>query len=187
LKPLLLLAVACAILVMTGMGMAGATDRRGGARAGLAPDQWQAEARPYFVDFRSRAGYFFGHTFIVYGRLDPAGRPRDARYAGIYPRDDEIGLIVGMMVPVPASVRGVEGDVNEPATNVYRRKLTAAQYARLKAAVHQAARSERHWNLLTYNCNDFAIDIANALDLRTPPSMLLPVYFIAGLRALNDR
>jgi hypothetical protein len=112
---------------------------------------------------------------------------RDARYAGIYPTDDELGLVLGMVVPVPASVRGVDGDINEPATNVYRRRLTAVQYARLKAAIDRVARSERHWNLLTYNCNDFAINIASALNMRTPSSMLLPAYFITGLRVLNNR
>ena len=28
----------------------------------------------YFIDFRSRAGYVFGHTYIVYGRLNTRGR-----------------------------------------------------------------------------------------------------------------
>lgn len=185
-KPLTFLAIACA-LVMVHPGVAAGAEwsRDDGVRA--AAKQWRATGRPYFVDFRSRAGYFFGHTFIVYGHLDAEGRARDARYAGIYPRDDELGLIVGMVIPVPASVRGVDGDIKEPATNVYRRRLTAAQYARLEAAIDRAARSERHWNLLTYNCNDFAINIATALNMRTPSSMLLPVYFIAELRILNGR
>jgi len=181
----MLLVVSCAIIVMTGKGVAGGAGGSSDGYAGAAPNQWQAEVKPYFVDFRSRAGYFFGHTFIVYGRLDAGGRPHDIRYAGIYPRDDELGLVVGMVIPVPASVRGVEDDYKEPATNVYRRRLTAAQYVRLNATVHHVTQSERHWNLLTYNCNDFATDIAHALGLRTPSSMLLPVHFIAELRALN--
>jgi len=36
----------------------------------------------YFIDFRSRAGYAFGHTYIVYGRLNTRGQPVEARYAG---------------------------------------------------------------------------------------------------------
>jgi hypothetical protein len=183
-----LLAAGCVILVMAASGVAAGADRwpDGRVRA-AAPTRWQPEPRPYFVDFRSRAGYFFGHTFIVYGRVDAEGRPRGARYAGIYPRDDELGLIIGMAIPVPASVRGVEGDFEEPATNIYRRRLTAAQYARLEAVVHRVTRSERYWNLLTYNCNDFAVDVAGALNMRTPSSMLLPRSFIAELRVLNGR
>lgn len=186
LKLLTVVAVAC-VFVMAGRNEAAGLDRPRDGGVRVTVGQWRAEARPYFVDFRSRQGYFFGHTFVVYGRLDTAGRARDARYAGIYPRDDELGLIVGMVFPVPASIRGVKGDVSEPATNVYRRRLTGAQYARLEAAIDRVARSERHWNLLTYNCNDFAIDIASALNMRTPSPMLLPEYFIAELRVLNGR
>lgn len=186
-RPLTIVAVSCAIHAIAASGVATAADRSRGAYARAASSQWQAEARPYFVDFRSRAGYVFGHTFIVYGRLDAAGRAHGVRYAGIYPRDDELGLMVGMAIPVPASVRGVKGDYEEPVTNVYRRRLTAAQYARLEATVHRVTQSERYWNILTYNCNDFAVDIANALNMRTPSSMLLPANFIAELRVLNGR
>ena len=168
-------------------GVAAGADRSRDTYARGTSGQWQAEARPYFVDFRSRAGYVFGHTFIVYGRLDAAGHAHGGHVAGIYPRDDELGLMVGMAIPVPASVRGVEGDYEEPVTNVYRRRLTAAQYARLEATVHRVTQSERYWNILTYNCNDFAVDIANALNMRTPSSMLLPANFIAELRVLNGR
>jgi hypothetical protein len=150
-----------------------------------ASAEWRVEAEGYFVDFRSRPGYLFGHTFIVYGRLDAGGRALDVRYAGIYPRDDELGLVIGTIIPVPASVRGVKGDFEESVTSVYRRRLTATEYARLRAAVRRATQSEHHWNLLTYNCNDFAVDIARALGLRTPSSMLLPAYFVAELRFLN--
>src|SRR5205814_7167892 len=31
----------------------------------------------YFIDFRSRAGYMFGHTYIVYGRLNTPEQPVD--------------------------------------------------------------------------------------------------------------
>jgi hypothetical protein len=165
--PLTFLAIACA-LVMVDPGVAGGAERSRDLGVRAVAEEWGATGRPYFVDFRGRAGYFFGHTFIVYGRLDAEGRAREVRYAGIYPTDDELGLIVGMVVPVPASVRGVDGDIKEPATNVYRRRLTASQYARLEAAIDRVARSERHWNLLTYNCNDFAINIAGALNMHTP-------------------
>ena len=62
----------------------------------------------YFIDFRSRAGYVFGHTYIVYGRLDTRGQPVGVRYAGIYPLDNGRGLVFGSVIPVAASVRGLE-------------------------------------------------------------------------------
>lgn len=180
---LTLLAIVCAILAMTHRAAADGADRSGDV-AGRGAGGWHAEA-PYFVDFRSRPGYLFGHTFIVYGRLDTSGRVIEAHYAGIYPRDDEVGLVLGSLIPVPASVRGVKGDFEEPATGLYRKRLTEAEYVRLTAAVRHAAETKHHWNLLTYNCNDFAVEVARALNMRTPPSLLLPANFIAELRLLN--
>jgi hypothetical protein len=139
----------------------------------------------YFVDFRSRPGYLVGHTFVVYGRLDTAGRPADTRYAGSYPLDGQRGLIIGSFVPVPASVRGVEEDYRQPPSNIYRRRLSARQFARLERIVRRLRADEHWWNLLFANCNDFAIGVARRLGMRTPPSWLLPREFIAGLRALN--
>lgn len=186
-KSLMLLAIGCALIATTDRDSAAAVERQRHGYARATIKERQAADKPYFVDFRSRPGYLFGHTFILYGRLDARGRARASRYAGIYPVNGQLGLIIGTVIPVPASVRGVEGDVREPATNVYRRRLTAAQYERLKAAVRHEARSERYWNLLTYNCNDFAINIASALNLHTPFSMLLPASFVAELRTMNSR
>ena len=53
----------------------------------------------YFIDFRARRGAVLGHTFIAYGRLGAAGQPLDVEYAGNYPAD-EMGLVVGMVIPV---------------------------------------------------------------------------------------
>ena len=141
----------------------------------------------YFVDFRSRPAYLFGHSFIVYGRLNARGKPVDTRRAGIYPIDGQAGLIMGSVWPVPASVRGVEDDYKERASNIYRRRLSATQYARLLRVVGGLKRSEREWNLLFKNCNDFAIEVAKGMDMTAPPSWLPPYYFVAGLRALNSR
>ena len=140
----------------------------------------------YFVDFRSRPAYLFGHSFIVYGRLDAHGRPVGTRRAGIYPIDGQAGLIMGsVLLPVQASVRGVEDDYKERPSNIYRRLLSAAEYARLLRVVGGLKRSEREWNLLFKNCNDFAIEVAKGMDMTSPPSWLPPYYFVAGMRALN--
>ena len=139
----------------------------------------------YFVDFRSRPAYLFGHSFIVYGRLDARGRPIDTRRAGIYPIDGQAGLIMGSVLTVQASVRGVDDDFKERPSNIYRKRLNAAEYARLLGVVGGLKRSEREWNLLFKNCNDFAIEVAKGMDMISPPSWLPPYYFVAGMRALN--
>lgn len=140
----------------------------------------------YFVEFRSRPGYLFGHTYLVYGRLNGRGRPATEKYAGSYPIDGQRGLIIGSVIPVPSSVRGVEEDYKLRPSNIYRRRLSAAQYARLSSVIRHVSANDRHWNLLFANCNDFAIEVARGMGLTTPPSWVLPEVFIAGLREMNE-
>jgi hypothetical protein len=158
-----------------------------GARAAAAQPR-DTGAAGYFVDFRSRPAYLFGHSFIVYGRLDSRGKPVESHREGIYPIDGQAGLIMGSAVfPVPASVRAVHGDFHERASNSYRRHLTHAQYERLLRVVRGLRASDREWNLLFKNCNDYAIEVAKGMGLTTPPSWLPPYYFVNGLRLLNGR
>jgi hypothetical protein len=169
-----IIVAACAILAIMLWGLAAAPAQpRGASAAG------------YFIDFRSRPGYLFGHTFIVYGRLDARGKPFGTRLAGIYPIDGQAGLIMGSVLPVRASVRAVHGDFQERPTNIYRRRLSAAQYARLLHVVRHLRARDREWNLLFKNCNDFAIEVAKSMGMTTPPSWLMPAAFVAGLRMLN--
>lgn len=141
----------------------------------------------HFVEFRSRSGYVFGHTYIVTGRRLPNGRTTDEQYAGIYPIDEHVGLVFGTFLPVSGQLRGVADDRNKPPTAVYRRPITAAQYAKLRGDLGRARYGERPWHLLLYNCNDFAIDVAHRLGMRTPPNILLPAAFVRNLRSLNER
>jgi hypothetical protein len=145
----------------------------------------QSTDAQYFLDFRSRAGYVFGHTYIAYGRLNTRGQPVKAHYAGIYPLDKKRGLVVGSVIPVAASIRGLDEDREAAPTNIYRRRITPTQYARLGAVVRRAAATEHPWHLLFYNCNNFAIEVAQLLGLRAPPAMLVPRAFIDALRDMN--
>jgi len=148
--------------------------------------QASRQASSYFIDFRSRPAYLFGHSFIVYGRLDGRGHPIESHREGIYPLDGQAGLIMGSAVfPVPASVRAVDGDYHERASNIYRRRLSRAEYERLLWVVRGLRASDREWNLLFKNCNDYAIEVAKGLGLTAPPSWLPPYYFVDALRLLN--
>jgi hypothetical protein len=135
----------------------------------------------YFIDFRARPGALWGHTFIVYGSTDG----REVHRAGIYPDDGQQGLIFGTFVPVPATVRTVRDDLTETPSAIYRRSLSAADYARLKSTVARLRASERLWQMLMYNCNDFAQDVAHTLGLATPPSILVPNAWVRALKAMN--
>ncbi len=135
----------------------------------------------HFVEFRSRPGDKVGHTYIVYGRIDAAGRLRDVRYAGLYPRSDKAVL----MAPRATIRGGVRDDFRLPPDAVYRRHVTAQEFERVRAKIRQIRKRESHWNLLFFNCNDFAIEIAETLGLWRPPGWLLPRDFVGVLRAMN--
>jgi hypothetical protein len=141
----------------------------------------------YFIDFRARRGAVLGHTFIVYGRLGAQGELLGAEYAGNYPADGQIGLVVGSVVPVRTIIGPVKGDLTDPATIIYRRKLTAAQFARVKAAVRHLRKTEHYWHLMFFNCNDLAVEVTRWIGLHSPPSWMLPHAYVTALRALNDR
>ncbi len=183
----------CALLLSLSVGSAaaGSRSRALSARASVPEramvPRRRGQERDYYVEFRSRPGYLFGHTYLVYGRLGPRGRPVTEKYAGSYPLDGQRGLIIGSVVPVPSSIRGVEEDYKMRPSNIYRRRLTAWEYARLRGVIRHVSANDKHWSLLFANCNDFAIEVARGMGLSTLPSWVLPKVFIAGLRELNER
>jgi len=187
------LGAVCAVMLLalsSGNASAGSRARALSARASVPervePAYRRRTDKDYFVEFRSRPGYLFGHTYLVYGKLGQHGRPVTEKYAGAYPLDGQRGLIIGSVVPVPSSIRGVEEDYKLRPSNVYRRRLTARQYARLRAVVRHVSANDKHWSLLFANCNDFAIEVARGMGMSTLPSWVLPKVWIAGLRELNE-
>ena len=104
-------------------------------RAQNTGDATAAGRFDHFIDFRARPGAMWGHTFILYGRVDGRGRPVELHRAGFYPDDGQAGLILGTFVPVRAAVRAVPDDFSETPSAIYRRTLSSAQYARLKSTV----------------------------------------------------
>jgi hypothetical protein len=81
----------------------------------------------------------------------------------------------------------VKGDTTDPATIIYRRKLTDAQFARVKGAVRHLRQTEHSWHLMFFNCNDLAVEVAREIGLRSPPSWMVPHAYVTVLRELNDR
>ena len=140
-----------------------------------------------FVDFRSRPGALWGHTFIVYGRVDGRGRAVEMHRAGLYPDDGRAGLIFGTFVPVSAQVRAVPEDYSEKPSALYRRQLSPIEYARLKSTVTRLRANERAWQMLMFNCNHFADAVAQSLGMQTPPNLLVPNAWVRALKAMNER
>jgi hypothetical protein len=184
-------ALSGALLAVPALGTAAAGAAEQVATTGTAGDlkatELQADGKRYFVDFRSRPGYLFGHTFIVFGQIDERGRPTKTHYAGNYPIDGQRGLILGSLISVPSSVRGVREDYEERPTNIYRRRLSPTEFAKLKHVISHLRANKRQWNLLFQNCNDFAIEVAQGMGMQTPLSWLPPSAFIDSLREMNKR
>ena len=156
------------------------------ASARPSPSAHAQDARGgHFVDFRARPGALWGHTFIVYGWIDSSGRAFEVARAGLYPDDGQAGLIAGTFVPVNARVQAVPDDFSERPSAIYRRHLSAADYARLQAKVARMRGNERTWHLMMVNCNDFGIAIAHELGLAAPPAMLVPNAWVRALAAMN--
>ncbi len=176
---------ACAVLGVIDPNPVFAAAKTPPRYAGFRTTEEKQTAHQYFIDFRARPGLLVGHSFIAYGRLDTRGQILEIHYAGLYPKDERAGLIIGSVIPVRASVRAVDGDFEHAPSIIYRRQLTAVEFVRLKRVVRRERATENYWHILFLNCNDFTIKIAKSIKLRTPPSLLLPKAFVAELGALN--
>ena len=143
--------------------------------------------RPYFIDFRAGMDSITGHSYVVFGRVNERGQVLSMRHAEIWPDSGDAGLFVGIFVPVRARVRLVDGDSKQEAVISYRRYLTEAEYATVMRAIAQERRQDLFWSVWLFNCNHFTSNVAEALGLRTPSSLLVPHFYVSTLRLLNGR
>lgn len=141
-----------------------------------------ALAQHYFVEFRARAAEPIGHTFIVYGRTDARGRVIERHHAGLSPKGD---VWRALLSPVPGAVQPVHDDRAQPTQAIYRRWLSAVEFRRLIVTLRRLQARHHRWHPIVFNCNDFAIEVADTLGLRRMPSLMPPVVWVESLRVLN--
>jgi hypothetical protein len=162
------------------------------ATAGSAASQRSADmlfasvpriAGGYFIDFRARPSTYIGHTYIVYGRIDARGRLVDPHYAGLIPFKQPWR---GLFVPIQASVQQYIDDTRRTPSAIYRVPLTAGQYRAVVRRVEYLRAQDRVWHAVFLNCNDFANQIAETLDMLHPPSTMPPPMWVALFRLLNE-
>ena len=140
----------------------------------------------YFVEFRAAEIGVYGHSYIAYGRLNRRGQPTGVHYADFHPQGGFSGLALGHVVPVAGSFEPEQETLTLPLSAVYRRNLSAAQYAHLLAAIAAAKEEHRVWSAEFYNCIHFVVDMAHAVDLKAPPVMLLSAPTVKLIRAMNE-
>lgn len=140
----------------------------------------------YYVEFRAAEMGLYGHSYIAYGRLGPGGRVASTQYADFHPKGDTLGLAVGHVVPVAAGMEPGKDVLALPLTTRFRKTITAAQYKTLTAAVADAKSKLHVWSALAYNCNSFVGDMAQAIGMKSPSSLLFANAFVPTLRDLNE-
>ncbi len=141
---------------------------------------------PYYIEFRARYAWDYGHTYIVHGRVGEA--PTKASVAGLSPvGDDATAWVIGHYVPVPAETGWTDGDLEDKyITARYRVLMNKDQYDRIMTYVRGLQARSHTWSAELYNCNAFVADIAKEMGLKVPASTLIyPKVFITHLRMLN--
>jgi hypothetical protein len=141
---------------------------------------------PYYIEFRSRFSWDYGHTYIVHGRVGEP--PTHASVAGLSPvGDDSTAWVIGHYVPVPAETGWTDGDLEDKyVTARYRVLMSKEQYDHVMAYVRDLQGRSHVWSAELYNCNAFVADIAHEMGLKAPASSLIyPKIFINHLRMMN--
>ncbi len=147
-------------------------------------DENQREGVHYFVDFHARSRPFpTGHNFIVYGRLNTDGKIIESKVVGFAPDTDRYWM--ASFIPAPGLLGRERADFTESSTVIYRRHLTAVEFHQLNDRVRQIRAMRPNWHLIFSNCNNFVGEIAKAIGLFRPPSLLPPSIYVSLLRDLN--
>jgi hypothetical protein len=144
-----------------------------------------------FIEFRSRYALSYGHTFVVFGRLNARGeigQIKPEMVAGLHPagRGSELWTI-GHVVFVPAETGWSDGDLEEQyVSNRFRVLLTEERYAKLVAHIRHKQANSPTWHAALYNCNLWTGEIAQYLGLKTGFHWLPPAEYIGKIKEMNS-
>ena len=141
----------------------------------------------YFVEFRSRYALSYGHSYVIFGRVDDAGQVIDREVAGLHPATyAALPYMIGHILPVPAETGASDGDLEDEYRSAsWRVMLNEAQYNTAVASIRKLQKNSPVWNGAVYNCNAFVADIARSMGYKTPPILLRPQQFMTKLREMN--
>ena len=144
-------------------------------------------SRPYFIEFRSRYALSYGHTYVVFGRVDKAGQIVSREVAGLHPASTSATpYVLGHFVPVPAETGWSDGDLEEKYRSAsWRVMLDEAEYKRVVAYIRKRQAGSHLWQASVYNCNAFTGDIASFMGYKAPSKYLRPQQFVTELREMN--
>ena len=141
----------------------------------------------YFIEFRSRYALSYGHSYVVFGRVNENGEMIDPEVAGLHPASKSaVPYVLGHIVPVPSETGWSDGDLEEPYRSAsWRIMLSEEQYTKVVAYIRKLQASSPVWQASVYNCNAFVADIARSMGFKTPAIWLRPQQFMTKLREMN--
>jgi hypothetical protein len=140
----------------------------------------------YYIEFRAARIGTYGHSYVVYGRLNARGEPADFHYTDRHPVGNYGLMALGHVLPVPANTTWNPEVLQLPVSSSYRHRLTAGQYQNLVRAVRLAqAEKAPTWNAIANNCNHYAAVLARAAGLKAPANLQLSYDFVPTLRDMN--
>jgi hypothetical protein len=179
------LLIPLAMIALTGLGLsvASATSSQSQNTRSAAATSGSGQ---YYVEFRSRQAWDYGHTFVVFGRVGET--PRKSNVAGLSPKGDDPQMwLMGHYVPVPADTGWTDGDLEDQyITSRYRVLINKDQYDRVVAHIRALQSRSHFWSVELYNCNAFVADIANFMGLKVPSSSwIYPKVFVSNMRKIN--
>jgi hypothetical protein len=145
------------------------------------------KAGRYFIEYRSRYAYTYGHSYVVFGTLDARGRMVKPEVAGLAPKSNDPAVyMAGHMLPVESSTGWTDGDLEPEYMSAYWRvMLSEAEYRKVVAYIRKLQASSPVWHASLYNCNAFVGDIARSMGYKTPFHWLVPQEYITKLRKMN--
>ena len=119
----------------------GFTSYASDAGTAVAAPSAKATSNRYFIEFRSRYAYTYGHSLVIFGRLNQAGQMVNPEVAGLAPKSDDPSVyVLGHVAPVPASTGWTDGDLEDVYRSAsWRVMLTEAEYRKVVAKHTKAA------------------------------------------------
>jgi hypothetical protein len=157
------------------------------ATAGVPTRTANSIAGQYFIEFRSRYAFTYGHSFVIFGRMSESGQMINPQVAGLAPKSDDPNVyMLGHVAPVPASTGWTDGDLEIAYRSAsWTVPLSEPEYRKVVSYIRKLQAKSPLWHASLYNCNAFVADIANSMGYKTPGIWLMPRDFITKLREMN--
>ena len=141
----------------------------------------------YYIEFRSRYAWDYGHTYIVHGRVGEA--PTKDSVAGLSPvGDDATAWVIGHYVPVPAETGWTDGDLEDKYVSARYRVLMSKDAVRPGHGLYQGpAGPFAHVERRTLQLQRLRRRTSRKfMGLKVPSSTLIyPKVFVTHLRLIN--